>query len=301
MTKVMKEIYPKGTVNNSEDGIYMDENLKQEIEYYAKNIIYDWDFVLIISGNGMVRVGKSLLALQIAAYWKYLMKKLHNIEVPFETEKNIVFTGGDLIRKGNWLGEHYKYSPLIFDEAGADLEGLKVMRTTTKAVKDFLRECGQYNLLTILVIPEFFDIPKPIAINRSHILINVTLHVNHQKETLERGDYGYYSMRQKKKLYINGKKYLDYSREPPSFKGRFFNQYPIDEKRYRELKMLALKNREKKDEPTMRKEESLKGMIKYLRDELGKTFPEIAEIMSNNGTIKLSKMYPQRILKGTNT
>lgn len=293
----MPELFPSGSVNNTDDGIYMDESLKEEIEYYAKNIIYDWDFVIIISGSGMVRVGKSLLALQIAKYWGYLMKKFHNIDVPFDCKNNIVFTGGDLIKKGNFLGDKFKYSPLIFDEAGADLEASKVMRNTTKAVKDFLRECGQYNLLTILVIPEFFDLPKAIAINRSHILINVKLHINQEKETLERGDYGFYSMRRKKRLYINGKKYLDYSVERPIFQGRFFNQYPIDEKEYRNLKKEALKNREKKSEPEIRKEEVLKALVGYLKEDLGIEHSKIAEIVNKKAEISISRMYPSRILR----
>ena len=224
-------------------GFYMDDILKENLDALIKNIKNDWDFCIIISGGGRVRIGKSVLALQIGYYWTDQLKKVHNIEVPFNLENNIVFKGTKLIEKGNYLGENFHFSPLIYDEAGADLESLKVMRRATQDVKDFLRECGQYNLLTILVLPEYFDLPKGIALSRSDLLLDVFT-IADNKGLFQRGFFNFYSRLNKKFLYLKGKKELNYKAHPYDFHGRYYNNYPIDEQEYRDSKQEALKHRE---------------------------------------------------------
>jgi hypothetical protein len=241
MVRVCEDTLPaKGKTHA---GFYMEDVLKANIDLYVKNAMNDWDFVIIISGGGQVRVGKSLLALQIAYYWKDQMKKVHGIDVPFTIKDNIVFRGAELIKQGNHLGKNFPHSPLVFDEAGADLLGVKWQKSTTQDVKDFLRECGQYNLLTILVLPEFFDLSKGVALSRSDALIDVYVLPN--KEGIwDRGFYNFYSRPSKKMLYLKGRKELNYKAHPKDFHGRFYNNYPIDEQEYRTAKQVALKERE---------------------------------------------------------
>lgn len=245
MARVCQKWFPKGTFFKQKDsGFYMDNILKQQIDVLIKNIKRDWDFTIIVTGSGEVRVGKSVLAMQIAAYWAYEIQEQYGIKVPFSVEENFVLEGKRLIEVGNKLGQKHPYSPLIFDEAGADLEGRKVMQTSTQEVLDFFRECGQYNLLNILVLPEYFDLPKGIALSRSICLINVYYTTN-EEGIFERGFFNFYSRRNKKYLYLNGKKQLDYNAYKYNFHGRFFDNYPIDEKDYRKLKQEALSQRER--------------------------------------------------------
>ena len=164
----------------------MHDTLKTNLDVLLKNVTKDWDFVIVISGSGRVRMGKSLLGIQIACYWTYQLERIHGIKVPFTIKDNIVFHGNRLIKQGNKLGTTHKHSVLIFDEAGADLEGVKAMKRTTQNVKDYLRECGQYNMLTILVLPEFFDLPKGIALSRSDFLLNCFTSMN-DSDLIERG------------------------------------------------------------------------------------------------------------------
>lgn len=236
MTKVAIEDYPEN------GGIYIDGILKEQIDVMVKNITNDWDFTIIISGEGEVRVGKSVLAMQIAAYWKYAMKKVHNIDVKYDVD-NFVMDGRKLIETGNTLGNAHPYSPLIFDEAGADLEGRKAVQSMTQDVLDYFRECGQYNMLNILVLPEFFDLPKGLAVARSKFLLDV-YYVPDEKGIFQRGYFKFYSWKHKKDLYRLGKKDLDYKAAPYNFTGRFTNFYPIDEAAYRAKKLEALKKRE---------------------------------------------------------
>jgi len=238
MARVCEEIFLKGYGNNIKDGFWMDDLLKIQLDLLIQNIKNDWDFTIIISGGGEVRVGKSVLALQIGAYWNYMIGKLYGINNEFGL-KNIVFDGTRLISTGHEMGKGHPYSVMIYDEAGADLAGTKVLTQMTQNVMDYYRECGQYNFLNILVIPEFFDLPKGIALSRSIFLLDVYYRPN-EKGIFERGYFSFFSRPNKKLLYLKGKKELNYTAYPADFnKGRFLNFYPINESEYRKAKEKA--------------------------------------------------------------
>lgn len=243
MARVCEDKYPKGFDHRQrKDGFYIDDILKEQLDLLIKNITDDWDFTIIITGGGEVRVGKSVLAMQIGAYWSDQVEKLHRKKTIFNVEDNFVLDGRSLIKKGNELGQNYPYSSLIYDEAGADLEGRKAMMQQTQEVIDFYRECGQYNLLNILVMPDFFDLPKGIALHRSIFLLDV-YYVANEEGKFERGYFKFYSKRNKKHLYLKGKRELNYQAHPHNFSGRFYPFYPIDEDAYRELKTRTLSTR----------------------------------------------------------
>lgn len=243
--RVCEDIYPlkEGDHGNRKAGFAIHAGLKAQLDLLVKNIKNDWDFTIIITAGGEVRAGKSVLAMQIGAYWTYLINKTYGFNNPFNVEENYVLDGEKLIESGNKLGEKYKGACLVYDEAGADLEGRKVMSTSTQRVLDYFRECGQYNMLNILVLPEYFDLPKGIAISRSICLIDV-YYTSDNEGIFERGYFNFYSRPNKKQLYIKGKRNLDYKAYRADFHGKFYDFYPIDEVKYRALKQEALKKRE---------------------------------------------------------
>lgn len=242
--RVCKERYPKGSYKRQrDDGFPMDDILKDQIDVLIKNVVKDWDFTIIITGGGEVRVGKSVLAMQIGAYWTEQMEKIHGKKVPFSVNENFVLDGRRLIERGNALGINNPYSCLIFDEAGADLEGRKVMRALTQDVLDYYRECGQYNLLNILVLPDYFDLPKGIALSRSICLIDVYYYID-EEGNFTRGNFNFYSRKAKKYLYMKGKRDLNYRAHPHNFMGSFVNFHTVDEQEYRKIKQEALIKRE---------------------------------------------------------
>lgn len=269
-------------------GFFLHDNLKKQIDYYIKNINRDWDFTIIICGEGEVRVGKSFIAAQIGAYWTSEVNRLHRKnkpKIPFNLEENFVFDGRKLIEKGNKLGVAHPYSVLIFDEAGADLEGTKAMMATTRDVKDYLRECGQYNMLTILVLPEFFDLPKGIAISRAACLINVYYFAD-EEGYFQRGYFKYYSRKAKKRLYLKGKKNLDYSAATDSFYGDFDDIFPLDLEEYKRLKKKALK---KRGSTTMDKKLLQRNVAWYLLlKEKVMTMADLAATTTNMGAYTIS-------------
>jgi len=293
MARICEKWFPIGSFPyQKKPGFYMDDVLKDNIDIYIKNAPYDWDFTIIITGGGEVRVGKSVLAMQIACYWAYQMKEVHNKEVKFDLKTNFIFEGSKLIEQGNYLGKNYQFSPLVFDEAGADLEGKKIMQTSTQDVLDYYRECGQYNLFNILVIPDFFDLPAGIALTRSNLLIDVYYLVN-EDDIFERGYYNVYSKPNKKDLYIDGKKYKNYKIGKIDFPGNFDNVYPLNEKEYRELKAEALKRRGTKAKKRVEKQRNaawylLWDRFKMTQEQIAKDIEELAGVYTTKSTIEMA-------------
>lgn len=295
MVRVCTDWFPNPD-NPKKAGFYMDNILQANIDALLKNAGKkdDWDFLILITAGGSVRVGKSVLALQIATYWCHELERLYEMKVPFSIKENMVFHGAKLIKQGNKLGTKYPHSVLIFDEAGADLEGVKAMKRSTQAVKDYLRECGQYNFLTILVLPEFFDLPKGIALSRSDFLIDCYA-LPDSIGKFRRGYFNFYSKPNKKNLYLKGKKDLNYKAYRYDFHGRWLNFYPVDEAEYRAAKISALKSREVISDREGRLKEYLRGVLKYMI-EGGLSYREIATIVKERTPISTSHQYIGRIL-----
>jgi len=237
------------------DGFYMDGYLRANLDIIIRNIHKDLDFVIVISGGGEVRIGKSILSNQIGYYITFEVNRLYygegsiiknkKTKSPYLSEpntfdlRNYCFKGTELIEKGKSLGIK-KFSVLIYDEAGESLSSKRILSTLTQNLLDYFREVGQFNLFNILVIPEFFDLPKSIAINRSIFLLDTYF-----EGEFQRGQFKFFDKKLKKKLYLKGKKELDYQLVHPSFRGRFTNTWLINEADYRVAKDEAFKGREK--------------------------------------------------------
>ena len=289
MARVCIDWFPMGSYpRQREPGLYMDDRLKAAIDILLINIVRDWFFTILISGGGKVRVGKSVLGMQIACYWSYEMEKRNGIKVPWDLKQNLVFHASTLIEQGMALP---KYSALVYDEAGEALESVKVLKTVTKKVNDFLREAGQLNLLSILILPEYFDLPKGIALTRSQILIDVDYTIDGKTGIFQRGKFKFYSEKNKKLLYLKGKKELNYKAHKSDwqFPGEFYNVYTVDEKVYRKMKQEALASRKDMDvdEKIVFKERN--AMWWYCRTQLKMQSKQIAEV-----TEQLTGIYPSK-------
>lgn len=266
-------------------GFYMDNYLKQTFDVFLKNVKKDWDFTVLVSGGGEMRVGKSLLAMQIGAYWTYQLEKLYGIKIPFCVKENFVLNGNDLINKGNALGNKYKYSALLFDEAADDLESTKVLRASTQQIKDYLRKAAQYNMLNIIVQSEFFEVPKPIAISRSSCLIDVSYNID-EEGNFNRGDFRFFSRRGKKLLYLKGKRDLNYYCIKPDFQGSFPNFYPVDEQEYRKEKFDSMKRWTHLTAREVRRLDWFRSALKYMYQQ-GLSHREIADTLTKLGKFKI--------------
>lgn len=216
---------------------YMSNYLLQNLDILKRTIKRDMDHVILITGSGKVRIGKSILAQQVGYY-------LSHGRVPF-TNDNIVFRSDKLIDVANKLP---KYSVIVYDEAREGLESTKTLMSKNRDLLDFFAECGQLNLFVIIVLPDFFDLKKSIAITRSTCLLNVYF-----GEEFNRGYFSFFNDKQKKELYLKGKQWLNYTCVKPSFRDKFFDVYTVDKEKYKQQKRDSLKhynNERKKNDKT---------------------------------------------------
>jgi len=275
-------------------GFVISAMLLEQIKLLVLNIVDDWDFTIVITGQGRVRIGKSMLAMQIACVWIWLMEKEHKLKIPFTIRDNIIFNYEKLISKGNQIGSLHKYMPFIYDEAGETMDSTKTMTPELKAVKDWLRECGQYNFLNIIVLPEFFTLPAGIALTRSTCLIDVYTSTTDEGKFV-RGYFRFYGGKAKKKLYLYGKKELNYNATAYDFDGRFYKFYPFNEQEYKNAKIEALKTRESTDR---NKQKLMIEVLCYLLSKEGYTPKKIITKVyeATRGNIKLHERTIQRYI-----
>ena len=123
-----------------------------------------------------------------------------------------------------------RYSCIVLDE-GDDLTGhhfSKVIQTLNK----FFRKCGQLNLFIILILPDFFELKPAYALTRSNYLCNVKF-----VDEFTRGYFDFFGPSNKRKLFLNGKRWKDYGAAQPNYQGRFVPLYTVDEEAYRQAKL----------------------------------------------------------------
>ena len=94
ISKVCEDWFEMGSYFNQRSaGFYMNDQLKQTIDLWVKNVKNDWDFVIIISGQGTVRVGKSLEGSE-------KIKVIENGEVV--SKKISEFSDGENVKTISW-------------------------------------------------------------------------------------------------------------------------------------------------------------------------------------------------------
>lgn len=258
----IKRIVNKGTTNQKEiTGFYMDGYLKENMDSIPKFIKNDWDCVGIVSGHGKVRIGKSTIAAQVGYYiaWmlaggqtiteregnKYIFKK--NVAptnpVRFNLKENYVYNPDDLMDAAEKLYNKYgKNQVIIYDEGRQGLDSSRAMETINKGMEDFFQECGVYNHIILIVLPNFFKLHEDYAVSRSFFLIDCF-----HDEQYRKGYFNFYNERQKEYLYFFGKKKIGisarYNATNPSFWGKYTKWLPFNKEEYNRLKMEALKKK----------------------------------------------------------
>src|SRR3990167_6602437 len=90
---------------------YFDGYLIAQLDNIVYNIKNDWDFVILITGDRMVRTGKSVLAMNICSY---LARRLNT---PY-TLDNVFFNGKTMIRYSFKMPKH---SIIHYDEGAESL------------------------------------------------------------------------------------------------------------------------------------------------------------------------------------
>lgn len=254
--KILLEKYPKGTFKGQKtDGRYIDGFVYHNLELLAERIVDDMTFLAITFSSTLeVGTGKSVFGTQMGEAWAEIMKKKHNIDVPF-TQKNIVFRPTDLIKRAF---EVPKYSFLLLDE----WEGATYWSELGTTLRQFFQKCRQLNLFIMVIIPNWFQMNIQYAVSRSVFAVDIKFEGN-----FERGYGDFYSFRRKRDLYIKGKKFHDYHVVRPDFNFRFLNGYGVPEKEYRAAKLKDMLTYEQNNQIPTEREITIK-LFKKLRENL---------------------------------
>ena len=234
MVKYCLEKYPLGSFKGQQTpGKYMDGTLYKNLEIMARNISNDMTFLGVISSSTLeVGTGKSVLAQEIGEAFTELVNKYNGTDLDF-TENNIVFRPEKLMERAPNMP---KMSTIVLDE----WDEKSYFDKLAMALRTFFRKCRQLNLFMIIIIPDFFQLPKGYAISRSAFFIDVKFHGEFQ-----RGFFDFYNFERKKDLYIKAKKTYNFNIIKPNFIGRFTNGYAIGEENYRKLKYRDMVDSEK--------------------------------------------------------
>jgi len=210
-------------VNGEKKTVYMDNKLKHQLDTKLNPRINkkDFDWVWIVDGSE--GSGKSTFAQQIAKVLDPTFCIERMCMTPNEFTKAIL--------KAN------KGQCVIFDEAFTGLSSRASLTEINKLLVSLMMEMRQKNLIVIVVMPTIFLLDKYVALFRSRGLFHVYL------KNGRRGQWIYFNNKKKKLLYLLGKKLYDYSKPRSGFRGRFLDQYTIDEAEYRKKKGWALMNK----------------------------------------------------------
>ncbi len=269
MAKYLEKEYPFGSFPyQKSDGKYINENLASNLDILSEKIVDDLQFVGIISTSRYeVRSGKSTLAQTLGEYYTYSLNEQHNMNLTFGL-KNIVFNVKDLIKRAFELP---RYSCLILDED--DEADEHYFSKLSKELRKFFKVSGALNLFIIVVNQNFFQLKKQFAISRSNFLIDVKFK---EGTKFERGNFEWYSFEGKKKLYLAGKKYEDWSVVKPEFRGVFTKGYCVPEKEYREEKKRNVIQSEQEEKILNEKEIKIKLFKKLYQNLEGITSKRLA-------------------------
>jgi hypothetical protein len=273
----------------------MSPYLAQNLEKIPDHLKAGWDVVAIVSGSGLVRTGKSTMAMQMAAYVDWCLaggKMIWNEEgqvtglvkptkpLRFGLD-NVVFSPEELIAITKLKGKRQKYNVFVLDEGREGLLGARVMESVNKKFEDYFQTCGVYNNFVIIVLPDFFKLAEQYCVNRSIFLVNV-FHKN-----FERGYFSFFNTLQKERLYFFGKKRLGvsarYNAASRNFWGRFSKWLPFNETKYNNKKKAAIgKAKWTKYDVAQMKQRDLLCYLLYKNTNL--TLKEISEKMSQIGS-----------------
>lgn len=264
------------------------------------NLKKDWDFIILITGDRTVRTGKSVLGLTIGAFLSVLLNEI-GIKTNFSLD-TVFFDSKKMVNDSLKL----THSIIMYDEGRDSLATTKMFTPPQQKLLDYYAECGQSNNIFIIILPDYFNLIENIAIARSELLLNV-----YRTETkimtnvfsnafgnkkipvtrFDRGRFELFNRYTKQKLYDKSKKTRkkSYGLIKATGIGRFVNQYPLDEVKYKKMKLEWFKRFDK------RKKEQLKIMkTDVFRD---KVIMELHKAKKNSKEIAnyLAKHYKYQI------
>ena len=192
---------------------------------------------------------------------------------PWFDESYYCFSFQEFFDKCTTCPEH---SVVILDECFESMNTKAGISKEFHKVVSFLQVIRQRHLYIFLLLPNFFDLNKSIA------LYNTSLLFVCYEDGDKRGFYVVFDRIRKKNLFINGHKMQDYSVEFPNIRGRVNSECIINwekyEKRKKEHLLQQLKEEEeiKKARPSIERDK----LLAYNKEILGISVDRLIEIIN---------------------
>lgn len=273
--------------NSREEGsIYMDGMLYKSFSH-AKRIMKSKNLDLVTACSGYPGLGKSKLISQLASFCDTsftedrMWQKTEDFVNAVKDETGI-------------LKAH------VLDEAWEGLSSIQVRKSIGAILLNIMNVIRQKRLFIFIVLPDFFDLSKNIAIFRSRWLIHC-----YSEEFGDIGRFAAFGQAAKKQLYIRGKKFEDYSAWKADFFGRFTKSDApnFNWSRYEnEIKPIALKHSVEITQVVSDSVKQRNKLIYILRTRYELSTKEIAEeINSNTGSVRNIITEQKKSVKQSNT
>jgi hypothetical protein len=203
--------------------LYIDNELHKRIELVIKPKLNkkDYDWVWIV--DGAEGSGKSVFSMSLAKVVDPSFCLERVTMTPNEFTKAVIKAG--------------KGEAVIFDEGFTGLSSRASLTEINRLIVSLMMEMRQKNLFVIIVMPTIFLLDKYVALFRAKGLFHI------YTKGGRRGRWVYFNNKSKKLLYILGKKLFSYAKPKSKFRGRFTDQYAVNEEAYRKKKAEALFNK----------------------------------------------------------
>jgi len=195
--------------------VQVDKDLKQCFDDSYKMVTQKWDFIILYVGRE--GAGKTTMALQNALY----------IDPSFTLDR-VVFNPQQF---DEVVENAPPYSSIVWDEAD-DLSSSWASQMLI-AIKRKFKRIRKKNLFIFLVTPTFHDMNKYFAIHRTLFLFHV------HAECGKRGFWRMFDFKQKRLLYVYGKKEMNLEAAKYNIRGTFSNlprDFPIAMDAYEDKK-----------------------------------------------------------------
>lgn len=245
---------------------YIDGRLKKQFDNKVIPDLKKKDMDVVFAIDGPERSGKSVASMVWGAYIASELKTEFNLS-------NVCMTPVEFRTK---IINSKKNQVVIYDEAHRGMASARALSEINKILKDLMMEMGQKNLMVIINIPTFFLLDKYAALFRARGLFHIYFNKG------GRGFWVYYNRKNKMKLYMKGKKEYNYDcMKYPHFRGRFYNQYTLNEEKYREKKAESFK-----DKPRLTRAEVLTAqrdaLIRILYEKEKYSIKDIEKLLKQN-------------------
>ena len=251
---------------------YMDGRLKKQIDEKVIPDLKKRDKDVVFCVDGKERSGKSKFSDILAAY----------VASQLGTDYNLGCICMDPFEFRDRIKAAKKNEVVIYDEAHRGMSSRRSMSEVNAILVDLMMEMGQKNLCVFVVLPTFFMLDRYVALFR----IRGLFHIYERKG--KRGFWVYFNEKSKLYLYDQGKKYFNYNcLHWPMFRGRFYEQYSVDEEEYRQKKKNSF---EVKPAPALNKR------LEVLMDQRDKAIYALSRELKM-GERKLSKFLIERGIK----